>query len=155
MEVTAREAKHIERLRKQLRLWPRTRWLVLLIGIMAAVSCVVHVWGAVFFWRNHPRSVDGFLFLANAAGNPEAKINALGNAISSIPDEQLTIAYVAFFVVMGIFLAFLSLGCFAIAFRDWNGNVKKTLLLKLYDNAIRQQPDASKLAGSTETKAGT
>ena len=40
MELTSRELKQIERLRKQERQWPRNRWLMLGAGIFSAAGSI-------------------------------------------------------------------------------------------------------------------
>lgn len=42
MQFTPQEMKLIERLRKQERRWPRTRWILLaMAALMVAVSCII------------------------------------------------------------------------------------------------------------------
>ena len=103
MQFTPTEAKLIERLRKQERRWPRTRWMLLALA--------------------------GFAFAAYGyiAYQMFSRLDS-----SKFPNQDSALM-VAFFwpkCLVGLLFGawFLSL-----AIRDWKGNVNRMLLLKLLD----------------------
>jgi hypothetical protein len=111
MQFTSQELKLTERLRKEERLWPRTRWVLLGMGV-----CVYAVWGYVIF----------LLFDSlNSKDLPRA-------------DQALMFAFIwptALLVIMvgSMFVA--------LATRHWRGNVQRMLLLKLLDAEKESRKD--------------
>jgi len=103
MQFTSQEMKLIDRLRKQERRWPRTRWI--LLG-MAAFSLAVYCWVAYFLF------------------------NALDSQTYSPADSALLFAVLwpKLLLMLCMACAFI-----ALAIRDWRGNVHRMLLLKLLD----------------------
>ncbi len=103
MQFTPQELKLIERLRKQERRWPRTRWVLLGMAafILAAYGYIAHM-----------------LF------------SILGSDTFSPADSALLFALFWPKVILmaglaGVFIGF--------AIRDWRGNVHRMLLLRLLD----------------------
>ena len=112
MELTSRELKQIERLRKQERQWPRTRWIMLGAGIFNAALCfytLVLELHQLFHPMNDPAgSRDPFSLLVSVLSF------ALGWPAC---------------LLMWCF----SLWLIVVAIRDWHGNINRRLLLKLLD----------------------
>ena len=103
MQLTPRETKVIERWRKQERLWPRTRWI--LIGL-----------GAAFF------ACYGYLaYLLFSTLDPET---------FSPADSALMFAV---FWPTVILMSVVGAKCVVTVVMDWHGNVQRRLLLKLLD----------------------
>ena len=103
MQFTPREMKLIERLRKQERHWPRTRWI--LLG-MAAFILVAYGYVAYLLF------------------------SILDSQTFSPMDSALVFAFIwpkllLMTVMAGAFIA--------LAIRDWHGNVNRMLLLRLLD----------------------
>ena len=103
MQFTLQEMKLIERLRKQERRWPRTRW-VLLAGGAFTYAAYGYITYALF----------------SRLGSDE-----FGKGST---DLLLTIYWPK--CLLGFLFA---TWCMAVAFRDWHGNVHRMLLLKLLD----------------------
>ena len=103
MEFTPREMKLIERLRKQERRWPRTRWILLgMAGFASACSLyVAHL-----------------LFGALDSDN-------WGSAVSALLFPILWPKVILMACMAGAFIG--------LAIRDWHGNVNRMLLLRLLD----------------------
>jgi hypothetical protein len=110
MQFSSRETRLIEKLRKRERQWPRTRWLVLAMGLLSAV--VAALWAYLVAFR----------FAGLGPGHPDSR-------------EVVAIA----FVVTKCCLMFLfAAWCFAVAFRDWHGNAHRLLLLRLLDARLQE-----------------
>ncbi len=103
MQFTPQEMKLIERLRKQERRWPRTRWI--LLG-MAAFGFAIY--GYVAF----------FLF------------STLDSQTFSPSDSALLFAV---FWPKALLMLIIASSFIALAIRDWRGNVHRMLLLRLLD----------------------
>ena len=104
MQFTPQEMKLIERLRKQERRWPRTRWILLGMAVF-----IFAVYGYVAY----------FLF------------GTLDSQTFSPADSALLFAFfwpklLLMTVMAGVFIA--------LAVRDWHGNVHRMLLLRLLDS---------------------
>jgi hypothetical protein len=106
MQLTAREAKMVARLRKAERLWPRWRWAVLGAGFFAWA-----VYGYIAF------SVFGRLQSA------EIGKDSLGYMIWLTGFAMIWPKCLLGFAVGACLIGF--------AIRDWHGNVHRMLLLKL------------------------
>jgi hypothetical protein len=113
MQLSDREMKSVERLRKAQQLWPRVRWLLLGLGILI---CGISVWLQIF-------ALNHLLPLVNERDN-----------------RQLFLMVVAFAVVWLKCLVVFAIGAWFIVWsiRDWNGNVNRMLLLKLLDDRWRE-----------------
>src|ERR1700722_17022200 len=165
MEITAKQTKRIERLRKQLRLWPRVRWLLMFNGIVATVACMFCIWFVTGFVREQRRQL-GLLFSdinLPAFRSPDG-IQLLARSISAaIGAQDSLLDLSALFYGWTVLFALLAMWHFFILSRDWHGNAEKTLLLKLYDEAIGRQNEAVKptvgaglsTAAQTEIKRGS
>jgi len=116
MHFTTQEMKLIERLRKQERRWPRTRWI--LIG-MAAFTL------AIYGYITH------LLF------------STVGSGTFSPADSAFLFAL---YWPEVFFLAVMAGACLALAVRDWRGNVRRMLLLKLLD-AQQKETDQDEKTG--------
>ena len=103
MQFTPHEMKLIDRLRKQERRWPRTRWILLGMAtfILAAYGYIAHL-----------------LF------------STLGSDGFAPADSALLIAI---FWPKVILMAVGAGAFIALAIRDWRGNVHRMLLLRLLD----------------------
>jgi uncharacterized membrane protein HdeD (DUF308 family) len=114
MQFTPKEEKLIRRLRKQDRQWRWLRWVFLAVGALGVVNLVLYGW--VF-----SPLIDGL----SAPGHPDV-------------NDVLVIAvfFPKLLVTVGVTTIF-----FSISWRDWNGNVKRMLLLKLLD--AQQKRDES------------
>jgi amino acid permease len=103
MQFTAQEMKLIERLRKQERRWPRTRWILL---VMAAFGLAIYGYVAYFLFS----TLDAQTF---------------SPADSALLFAVLWPKALLMAVIAGAFIA--------LAVRDWRGNVHRMLLLRLLD----------------------
>ena len=103
MQFTPRELKLIERLRKQERKWPRTRWI--LIGMAA---CGFAIYGYVAY----------MLF------------STLDSKTFSPTDSALLFAV---FWPKALLMMVVASWLIVLAIRDWHGNVERMLLLRLLD----------------------
>src|SRR2546423_11746830 len=103
MQFTPQEMKLIERLRKQERRWPRTRWILLVTAAFGFAVC-----GYVAF----------FLF------------STLDSQTFSPADSALLFAV---FWPKALLMMVIASGFIALAVRDWRGNVHRILLLRLLD----------------------
>ena len=128
MQFTTQEAKLIERLRKEERRWPRTRWIFLLMIVFIL-------------------AIEGFLssqVLAMAHG-------AVHQAVEQSKDmpadfQTFTITQASQEMIFGFALFWpqflLGLGVvgwlFAVLIRDWHGRVERVLLLRLLDAQQRE-----------------
>jgi len=123
MEFTSRELKQIERLRKQERQWPRTRWLLLAMAIFiyAVYGCLV----VLYYHRLFPSEIDTTLF-----GDLLSRVNLLMFAMFW-PKFLLAFCFATW--------------CVCVAIRDWHGNINRRLLLKLLDAQQSQPPSPSKI----------
>jgi hypothetical protein len=108
MEFTPHELKLVQRLRKQERKWPRTRWV--LIGMAAFGFAVYGYVGYVLF-----SSLDSKTFSPADC--------ALLFAVFW-PKALLIMVGASWFIVLAI--------------RDWHGNVERMLLLRLLDAHQKQ-----------------
>jgi hypothetical protein len=113
MQLTTREAKLVERLRKQERQWPRLRWFALGVGVFSAI-CASFIVILLF------QHLDSIL------------------AVHDDFMSRLWLLAFARFWPMSLILfgssAFFIFWCI----RDWHGNTNRVLLLKLLDG---QQKD--------------
>jgi hypothetical protein len=105
MQFSQREIKLIEKLRKQERQWPWTRWVVLAMGALSMIEVAL---GGYFL---------SLALTGSGADHPDS-------------GEVLVIALV---VTKGILMFLFAIWCFVVAFRDWHGNVRQLLFLKLLD----------------------
>jgi len=103
MQFTAQESKLIERMRKQERRWPRTRWIVV---VMAAFGFAFYGYAAYFLF------------------------STLDSETLSPADTALIFA---FFWPKALLMLILASAFIALAIRDWRGNVERMLLLRLLD----------------------
>jgi len=103
MQFTPQEMKLIERLRKQERLWPRTRWI--LLGVAAFGFATYGYVAYVLF-------------------------SVLDSKTFSPADTALVFA---FFWPKALLMVLLTSAFIAMAVRDWRGNVHRMLLLRLLD----------------------
>lgn len=117
MQFTPKEEKLIRRLRKQDRQWRWLRWVLLAGGAIGVVNLALY--GRLLF-----PLIDGL----SAEGHPDVT-------------DALVIA--VFFPKLLVIVGVTAI-CFAISWRDWNGNVNRMLLLKLLD--AQQKRDESDLA---------
>src|SRR5437016_1216186 len=108
MQFTPQETKLIERLRKQDRRWPRTRWI--LLGMAAFILAI---YGYVAY----------LLF------------STLDSQTFSPADSALLFA---FFWPKLLLMTFMACAFIAVAVRDWHGNVHRMLLLRLLDTQQRE-----------------
>jgi hypothetical protein len=120
MQFTSKEEKLIRRLRKQDRQWRWLRWFAVAGGTIGVVNLVLYGW--VFF----P--------LVNGLSAPEH------------PDVNDVLAIAIFFPKLLVTVGVTTM-CFAISWRDWNGNVTRMLLLKLLD--AEQRRDESNVKKTT------
>jgi hypothetical protein len=123
MELTPRELKKIERLRKQERQWPLTRWFMLVGGIITAIE-FLFLLGLLFhqlFLTLNDTSAFGSIFFS---------VNILMFAIHW--PTCLAVLYISGWSIIT-------------AIRDWHGNINRILLLKLLD----AQQSASALSAKT------
>ena len=123
MELTARELKQIERLRKQERQWPRTRWIMLGVAVF-----ILAVYGYIFFLCYHG------LF---PSGN---NTPAFGDLMS-----RANILMFALYWPKCLLAYCFSLWLIVVAIRDWHGNINRRLLLKLLDAQQSQSPSPGKI----------
>ena len=103
MQFTPQEMKLIERLRKQERRWPRTRWI--LVG-MAAILLAAYGYVAYLLF------------------------GTLDSRTFSPADSALLFAV---YWPKVILMAVMAGAFIALAVRDWRGNVHRMLLLRLLD----------------------
>jgi hypothetical protein len=146
MQFTDKEARLIERLRRQQRNWPLARWLVALIGILVFALCTWMLIVEIESFRERRRGIS-FVFSEIETTKTEIsqrEISTMAGLLSIMQDE--TVESSLFFVVWLPFALF-GLWCFAIAIRDWRGNANRTLLLKLLENEARQRPEAGNVSG--------
>ena len=108
MQFTAQELKLIERLRKQERRWPRTRWL--LLGMAAFI-------------------LAAYGFLAHGL------FSTLGSETYSPADSALLFAL---YWPKVLLMAVMAAAFIALAVRDWRGNAHRVLLLRLLDAHQKQ-----------------
>jgi uncharacterized membrane protein HdeD (DUF308 family) len=106
MQFTPKEEKLIKRWRKQDRQWRWLRWVLLAGGAIGVVNLLLCGW--VFF----------------------PLINRL--SAQDHPDVNDVLVIAIFFPKLLVTLGVTTI-CFAISWRDWNGNVNRMLLLKLLD----------------------
>jgi hypothetical protein len=111
MQFTPQELKLIERLRKQERRWPRTRWI--LLGMAA--------------------------FLLAAYGYIAYRLfGTLGSETFSPADSALLFAL---FWPKVLLMAVMAGAFIALAVRDWHGNVHRMLLLRLLDTHQKEKDE--------------
>jgi hypothetical protein len=105
MQFTPRELKLVERLRKQERQWPRLRWAILAIGLLATADLALY--GRTLF--------------------------SLASELNSGPTSPDTVLAVA--VLFPKWLVQIAIATWALskAFTDWQGNARRMLLLRLLD----------------------
>jgi hypothetical protein len=123
MQLTAQEAKLIERLRRDEQRWPRTRWALLAMAVLIlAIECFIS---------------SQLLRMTEAAAQPVGgmtkDIPATFQAFSILQaSQQATFALALFWpqCVLGFCAAFLIIG---LLIRDWRGNVQRMLLLRLLE----------------------
>ena len=104
-EFTSQEQRMIERLRKQERRWPRLRWVLLAVGVLAIVN--VALWGYLLSLLLHGWS-------------------------SGKADYDMLIGVAIVFPKLLIHVA-VATWAFSVVIRDWHGNVTRMLLLRLLD----------------------
>jgi len=112
MEFTRQELKSIERLRRYDRQWPRTRWVLLAMGIVLLICA----------------GVLGFLFsrMLVEIGSPQ-------------PDSA-EVALISLIVVKILLSMIFGAWGLMRAILYWHGDAKQNLLLKLLDAQQRQNP---------------
>jgi len=122
MELTSQELKQLDRLRKQERQWPRTRWIMLTAGVFNA-AIYGYVMGMVVHRLFH-------------SGNDPASTGELFSSFNIFlfafiwPLFLLMICHSGWFIVEAI--------------RDWHGNINRRLLLKLLEAQQNQPPGPNK-----------
>ena len=95
----------MEKLRTRKRQWPRTRWLVLVLGVAALAATAA--WGRLLF--------------VVLAGLGSARLDSTGVVLIS-------------YVVTKCMLMFLfGIWCFAVVWQGWHGNMQRVLLLRLQE----------------------
>lgn len=110
MQFTPQETRLIEKLRKQNRRWPRTRWLVLAIGVLSTGLCFA--WGYLVYLltlassRDHLDSGDAFV--------------------------------IALLWTKCCLWLWIGTWSFATACTKWHGDVNRMLLLRLLDAQQKQ-----------------
>jgi hypothetical protein len=104
MHLTPQETKLIEKLRKEVRHWPRTRWLVLAIGVLCTFLFIV--W--CYFLR---------LLILETGHQTES-----GD----------TFIFALVWTKCCMFLVFATWS-FATLWRNWRGDMNRILLLRLLD----------------------
>ena len=109
IQFTPGEMKLIERLRKEQRRWPRTRWLLLTIGVVA--SCHTVLSSYVLYRLVH----DSWMFKEPPAVDSSAAL------------------LIAMFWTKALASLALAAWCFSTAIIKWHGDVNRMLLLKLLD----------------------
>jgi len=116
--------KQIERLRKEQRQWPRTRWIML---------------GAAIFIY----AVYGFLLVLYFHGvfPSENDATALGDMMSRTNILMFALFWPKFLVMFCI-----ATWIIIVVIRDWHGNTNRMLLLKLLDAHQSQSPSPAKIA---------
>jgi hypothetical protein len=146
MEITAKETKRIERLRNQLRLWPRTRWIVAFNGVLLAVLCTCSMSFVVGQLQEQQTLVHRLFSTKEniSAEHSQSEVQSLAGSISVAIDEQDNLVLFSVFICVWMVSALLSIWHFATLIRDWHGNTEKTLLLKLYDEAVGRQTEAKR-----------
>jgi uncharacterized membrane protein len=123
MEFTSRELKQIERLRKQERQWPRTRWMLMGLGIF-----LLAVYGCLLAFYYH------LLFPAENDATP------FGDLLSRANILMFAIFWPKFL------LAFCFSGwCIVKAITEWHGNINRRLLLKLLEAQQAQSTSPGKI----------
>lgn len=110
MQFTPQETKLIEKLRKQNRQWPRTRWLVLAIGLLSSIVC--GGWGY-------------FVYMLTLASNR----SPLDSGDAFIIALLWTKCCLWFWIGMWAFVTVCT---------KWHGDVNRMLLLRLLDAQERQ-----------------
>jgi len=109
MQFTPQEMKSIERLRKQERLWPRTRWLVL-----GSAAFILAVYGFMT-WQ-----------MVVMLDSPEFEFFDATSMLIAVEWPKCLLAFcVAFWII-------------AVVIRDWHGNVNRMLLLRLLDDRQKE-----------------
>jgi hypothetical protein len=103
MQFTSQEMKLIERLRKQERRWPRTRWILLGVAAFSLAIC-----GYVVYFL----------------------LSTLDSKTFSSADSALLFSV---FWPKALLMAVIAAAFIAVAVRDWRGNVHRMLLLRLLD----------------------
>jgi succinate dehydrogenase hydrophobic anchor subunit len=123
MEFTPRELKQIERLRKQEREWPRTRWIMLVVGLFDAAlyPCImVFVLHRLFHTENDPAP--------------------RGELFSSFNIFMFTFCWPVCLLALCH-----SFWMMTVAICDWHGNINRRLLLKLLEDRQNQTPGPGKI----------
>lgn len=105
MNLTEKEERLFQRLQKEEANWPKARWLVLLITIASFCLSVVNVY-----------------FLVGLLNEVSQRVPASENAfLLSLLAFKLAIYFTIFVFSLGIVL------------KNWRGNARRMLLLKLLD----------------------
>lgn len=113
MQFTPQELKLIERLRKQERMWNRTRWILLAMGVLT-----IGVYAYIAIWI----------------------FGALGSEELSADDQALIVAFFWPKVLFGNLLAAVLIG---LAVRDWRGNAMRMLVLRLLEDHQKDSENRS------------
>jgi hypothetical protein len=122
MELTPQERKQIERLRKQERQWPLTRWILLGGGVIAAAEGIY------------------ILLLLFGLISLHSNTTSLDNAHFSDNILAFAVFWPQCLLMMGCSFWFI-----AVARRDWHGNIQNRLLLKLLEVQQNQPPGPAKI----------
>jgi hypothetical protein len=128
MELTRREEKLIERLRKQERQWPRLRWFVVGTGVFALLC-------------------SGFIAIELVQ-----HIDTMLNVDDDVMSRGWLLGFALFWPKCLIYFGF---GAFLIiwAIKDWHGNANRVLLLKLLE--ARRQDEAPDVTSSAQDPKNT
>jgi hypothetical protein len=111
MEITPRELKKIERLRKLERQWPRYRWIMLVVGIVVNAGYM----GLLIFYFH-----EFFPAETNSSKFREFDFSVAIFVFALIwPKVLLGFCFGSWYIIVAI--------------RDWHGNINRILLLKLLD----------------------
>jgi hypothetical protein len=104
LHLTPQETKLIEKLRKQNRQWPRIRWLVLALGVLSTFLFVAYGYFLRLLILESGRQID-------SAG---------------------VLIFALLWTKCCMYFVFATLS-FAIAWRNWRGDVNRMLLLRLLE----------------------
>jgi hypothetical protein len=134
MQFSPKEIKIIERLRKQHRNWPLTRWLVLFNGILLSGSCAFFLSFEVHHFREASQMSDDLLHQIGTL-SPDQISKHLIELVPLWRDQVLEVA-----ILFPIWLLFVVLAYyhFVILIVNWRGHSQQLLLLKLLDSQLDQ-----------------
>ena len=155
MDLTAKELKLIERTRKQMRRWPMTRWIGVILVLLGLGDAALHFWLAGILRTKYNEGLLGYadFLTGHWSTNSISNLAHTKDLVSLTRSNFESQAWISWIDAMGGGLIVLTL-CFAAFFLwNWRGHPDKLLLLKFSDAASQEPVSGTRQPLKAESSA--